>query len=94
MGLSYFENVGYFLRNCNGKTLRYDQACLQIITGEQISFWSQYEECEDCILLKTAELNQTGDIVIETFSPLRYLVQNEQGRSCNGMSIHVLCFCV
>ncbi|XP_013137858.1 PREDICTED: heparan-alpha-glucosaminide N-acetyltransferase-like [Papilio polytes] len=84
MGLSYFENVGYFLRNCNGKTLRYDQACLQIITNEQLSFWSQYEECEDCILLKTADLNHTGDVVIETFSPLRYLVQNEQGRSCNG----------
>ncbi|XP_013182542.1 PREDICTED: heparan-alpha-glucosaminide N-acetyltransferase-like [Papilio xuthus] len=84
MGLSYFENVGYFLRNCNGKTLRYDQACLQIVTNEQISFWSQYEECEDCILLKTADFNQTGDVVIETFSPLRYVVQNEQGRSCNG----------
>ncbi|CAK1590934.1 unnamed protein product [Parnassius mnemosyne] len=84
MGHNYFENVGYFLRTCNGTKLRYDQACLQISTTEKISFWSQYEECEDCILLKTADLYDNGVVVVETFSPLRYSVRNDRGQICNG----------
>ncbi|XP_073962435.1 heparan-alpha-glucosaminide N-acetyltransferase-like [Choristoneura fumiferana] len=84
MSLGKFENVGAFIRSCNGTTLRYDQACLQIITSEEISFWSQYEECEGCKLLKTVELPISGGIVLETLSPLRYAVKNGNGQICNG----------
>lgn len=89
MSLGKFENVGAFIRSCNGTTLRYDQACLQIITTEKISFWSQYEECEGCKLLKTAELPISGAIVLETLSPLRFAVQNGNGQICNGKFVKV-----
>ncbi|XP_041974872.1 heparan-alpha-glucosaminide N-acetyltransferase-like [Aricia agestis] len=81
---NHFQNVGSFIRGCNGTTLRHDQACLEIVTNEEISFWSQYEECEDCMLLETKKLSTTGSLVLETFSPLRYEVRNADGQICNG----------
>lgn len=84
MGLSSFTNIGYSFKNCNGIKLRYDQACLEILTDNKISFWSQYEECEDCIMLKRVDLYKPEEIVIETFSPLRYSLRSDQGEICNG----------
>ncbi|CAG9570896.1 unnamed protein product [Danaus chrysippus] len=82
--LGNFKNVGAFVRDCNGTTLKYDQACLEIITNEKITFWSQYEVCEDCMLLETKKLSSTGAVVIETESPLRYAIKNGNGLICNG----------
>ncbi|XP_045762205.1 heparan-alpha-glucosaminide N-acetyltransferase-like [Maniola jurtina] len=82
--LGNFENVGAFIRNCNGTKLKYDQACLEITTNENITFWSQYVECEDCMLLPTKNLPTSGAVVIETFSPLRYAIRNSSGEICNG----------
>ncbi|XP_038218278.1 heparan-alpha-glucosaminide N-acetyltransferase-like [Zerene cesonia] len=82
--LGQFENIGAFIRHCNGTKLRYDQACLEIITDENISFWSQYEECEDCMLLETVKLPKTGAVVLDTTSPLRYAIRNGVGEICNG----------
>ncbi|KAL4703761.1 hypothetical protein ACJJTC_017549 [Scirpophaga incertulas] len=79
-----FENVGAFLRKCNGTTLRYDQACLEILTKEKISFWSQYEECEGCMLLETANLPATGSVILDTLSPVEYAIRNGNGEICNG----------
>lgn len=84
MSFGSFENVGAFIRECNGKKLRYDQACLQIITDQELSFLSQYEECEGCILLETAKISKTSDIVLKTASPLRYAVRNGHGEICSG----------
>ncbi|XP_050671269.1 heparan-alpha-glucosaminide N-acetyltransferase-like [Leptidea sinapis] len=82
--LGQFENVGAFIRNCSAKTLRYDQACLELITDEPITFWSQYEECENCMLLETAKLSKTGNIILETISPLHYAIKSGNGEICNG----------
>ncbi|KAL0861306.1 hypothetical protein ABMA27_008865 [Loxostege sticticalis] len=79
-----FENVGAFIRHCNGTTLRYDQACLEIDTAEPITFWSQDEECEGCVLLKTARLPSTGSIVLSTLRPTRYAIRNGTAEICNG----------
>ncbi|XP_045513819.1 heparan-alpha-glucosaminide N-acetyltransferase-like [Pieris brassicae] len=80
--LGQFNNVG--VRNCNGTKLRYDQACLEIITDGPVTFWSQYEECEDCMLLETANLKKSGPVVLETISPIRYAIQSEDNEICNG----------
>lgn len=80
-----FENIGSFIRNCNGIKLKYDQACLEIVTNETVSFWSQYEECEDCMLLETEKIPFTKAIVLNTISPLRYAIRNRNGQICNGM---------
>lgn len=81
----YFQNVGSSIRECNSTTLRHDRACLQIITNDPVTFWSQYEECEGCILLNTANLLSTGEIELQTLSPLQYVVQNSTGHNiCNG----------
>lgn len=80
-----FENIGSFIRNCNGIKLKYDQACLEIVTNETISFWSQYEECEDCMLLETEKIPFTKAIVLNTISPLHYAIRNRNGQICNGM---------
>lgn len=82
--LRQFENVGAIRRDCDNVILRYDQACLQIITNESVTFWSQYEECEDCMLLETAKIPSTRRIVLETLSPLRYAIKNGNGEICNG----------
>lgn len=84
MSFGSFENVGSFIRDCNGSKLRYDQACLQIITNTDVSFWSQYEECEGCILLGTANISDTRSLVLGTGSPLNYKVTNGNGVICNG----------
>ncbi|KAM3961405.1 heparan-alpha-glucosaminide N-acetyltransferase [Aphomia sociella] len=80
----YFENIGAFIRDCNGTKLRYDQACLELITNEKISFWSQSEECQGCVLLETAKLPTTGAVVVHTLGPLQYAIKNGQGIICNG----------
>ncbi|XP_030034181.2 heparan-alpha-glucosaminide N-acetyltransferase [Manduca sexta] len=85
MAYSSFQNVGSFVRECNNAKLRYDQACLQIITNEDISFWSQYEECEGCMLLETARFGSTDAVVVSTTSPLKYSIRNGFGEICNGM---------
>ncbi|CAH0717685.1 unnamed protein product, partial [Brenthis ino] len=82
--LGNFENVGAFTPHCNGTRLRYDQACLEIITNETVSFWSQYQECEDCMLLETVKIQSTRGIVLDTISPLRYAIKNGNGEICNG----------
>ncbi|CAH2097531.1 unnamed protein product [Euphydryas editha] len=79
-----FENIGSFIRNCNGMKLKYDQACLEIITNETVTFWSQYEECEDCMLLETEKIPFTKAIILDTISPLRYAIKNRNGQICNG----------
>ncbi|XP_059055711.1 heparan-alpha-glucosaminide N-acetyltransferase-like [Achroia grisella] len=79
-----FENVGALIRDCNGTKLRHDQACLELITNEKISFWSQSEECQGCILLETHKLPSTGAVVLQTLSRLRYAIKNELGVICNG----------
>lgn len=84
MSVSYFQNMGSFIRDCNGTTLRYDQACLQIIAEEKISFLSQYDECEGCILQETAKPLGADAYVLSTLSPLHYAVRNENGQICNG----------
>ncbi|CAH0760197.1 unnamed protein product [Diatraea saccharalis] len=84
MSFVKFENVGAFVRDCNGTTLQYDKACLEIGTNETISFWSQYEECEGCVLLETKRLSSTGAIVLSTLSPVRYAIRNGNGQICNG----------
>lgn len=96
MSFIKFENVGAFIRHCNGTTLRYDQACLEIDTAEPITFWSQDEECEGCVLLKTARLPSTGSIVLSTLRPTRYAIRNGTAEICNGkyfiLVINFLCF--
>ncbi|KAJ0171377.1 hypothetical protein K1T71_012927 [Dendrolimus kikuchii] len=84
MALANFQNVGYIVPECNGTTLHFDQACLQIFTKKNITFWSQYEECEGCKLLQTVHLDKTDSIVVKTFSRLQYLVKSEYGEICNG----------
>lgn len=85
MSSKYFQNVGSFIRECNGTTLRHDRACLQIITDEPVTFWSQHEECEGCILLKTAELSTTDEVQLGTLSAVQYAVHNSTGQTiCNG----------
>ncbi|KAF9420505.1 hypothetical protein HW555_003255 [Spodoptera exigua] len=84
MPFDSFENVGSFVRDCNGSRLRFDQACLQLITNEDVSFWSQYEECEGCVLLGTANISATHSLVLGTGSPLNYEVRNGNGLICNG----------
>lgn len=80
----YFQNVGSFSRECNGTTLHYDQACLQIIAEEEITFLSQYDECEGCILLETKYPPISDEYVLGTLSPLHYAVRNGKGQICNG----------
>ncbi|XP_047540046.1 heparan-alpha-glucosaminide N-acetyltransferase-like [Vanessa atalanta] len=82
--LGNFENVGSFIRNCNGTTLKYDQACLEIKTNESVTFWSQYEECEDCMLLETARIPTSRAVILNTVSPLRYAIKNGNGVICSG----------
>ncbi|XP_048484368.1 heparan-alpha-glucosaminide N-acetyltransferase [Plutella xylostella] len=84
MSLGVYENVGYFIRECDGRRLRYDQACLQVITSEKVSFWSQYLECEGCALLETATFKNNTKLVFGTTSPLKYAVHNANGEICNG----------
>ncbi|CAG9124516.1 unnamed protein product [Plutella xylostella] len=84
MSLGVYENVGYFIRECDGRRLRYDQACLQVITSEKVSFWSQYLECEGCALLETATFKNNTKLVFSTTSPLKYAVHNANGEICNG----------
>lgn len=84
MPSKYFQNVGSFIRDCNDTTLRYDRACLQIITDVPVTFWSQYEECEGCILLETSKLTATDEVVLQTLSPLRYAIKNATHQICNG----------
>lgn len=92
--LRQFENVGAIRRDCDNIILRYDQACLQIITNESVTFWSQYEECEDCMLLETAKLPSTRRIVLETLSPLRYAIKNGNGEICNGTQFTQFFLCL
>lgn len=84
MSFGSFENVGSFIRDCNGTTLRYDQACLQIITDRKVSFWSQFEECEDCILLERAKIPETRALILETGSPIKYSVRKDDVEICHG----------
>ncbi|XP_060807203.1 heparan-alpha-glucosaminide N-acetyltransferase [Amyelois transitella] len=78
------QNIGAFIRKCNGTTLRYDQACLELITDEKVRFYSQYDECEGCKLLETITLPSTGAVVLGTTSPLHYAIKNDNGQICNG----------
>ncbi|XP_049880375.1 heparan-alpha-glucosaminide N-acetyltransferase-like [Pectinophora gossypiella] len=84
MSLGKFENVGAFVRDCRNGTLLYDEACLEVITSETVTFWSQYEECEGCKLVLTKTLETTGEIVLKTLSPVHYAVKNGNGQICNG----------
>ncbi|XP_026750425.1 heparan-alpha-glucosaminide N-acetyltransferase-like [Galleria mellonella] len=79
-----FANVGSLIRNCSGTSLRYEQACLELVTNEKISFWSQSEECQGCVLLETFKLPATGAVVVQTLNPLRYAIKNDHGVICNG----------
>lgn len=85
MSFGSFENVGSFIRDCGNKKLKYDEACLQVITDRPISFWSQYEECEGCILLQRANITSSHNFVIDTISPLRYTVKKDDNAEiCSG----------
>lgn len=85
MSFGSFENVGSFIRDCNGTALRYDQACLQIITEKEVSFWSQFEECEGCILLERPKIPETRSLILETGGPIKYAVRNDDGEICHGV---------
>lgn len=87
MPLGQFENVGVFLRDCNGTKLQYDRACLEVITSEQVTFWSQYEECQDCMLLEKKTFDSSASLVFRTLSPVHYSVtkfKDGKGPICNG----------
>lgn len=81
MAIGNFQNVG--VRDCNNTTLHFDQACLQIVTQKSVYFWSQYEECDGCMLLNTKNLTKTDSFVVKTLSPLLYSVRNDNGEICN-----------
>lgn len=90
MPLGQFENVGVFMRDCHGVTLRYDRACLEVVTNEEVTFWSQYDECQDCMLLDTKTFGSSGALVLRTLSPVHYSVtkfKDGKGPICNGMFI-------
>lgn len=82
--LGNYQNVGAFIRACDGTTLQYDQACLEIHTTEEVTFWRQYEECQNCELLPAATLNTTGETVLKTLSPVRYALRKGSDQICNG----------
>lgn len=88
-----FKNVGAFIRDCNGTTLHFDQACLEVHTTDEITLWSQNLECQDCVLLETAKFQSSGAVVLDTLSPLRYAVKNSTDQICNGLYTISL-FCV
>ncbi|GBP55981.1 Heparan-alpha-glucosaminide N-acetyltransferase [Eumeta japonica] len=70
---------------CATTTLRYDEACLHLLTNTPISFWSQYTECEGCVLQETVKAEVDKDIVIRTLWPLQYEIRDHDGsRICNG----------
>lgn len=79
-----FQNVGSFIRDCYGVDLRYDEACVQIISDTEISFWSQYDECEGCKLLPTEKTKGSDAYVFKTLSPVHYAIRNETAEICNG----------
>lgn len=98
MSFGSFENVGSFIRDCGNKKLKYDEACLQVITDRPISFWSQYEECEGCILLQRANITSSHNFVIDTISPLRYTVKKDDNAEiCSGQYENIIvthpCLC-
>lgn len=84
MSFGSFENIGSHIRDCDGKKLKYDQACLQINATSLVEFWSQSEECEGCVLLKTATVTDSSLVILDTRSPIRYAVKNDSGEICNG----------
>ncbi|XP_037874035.1 heparan-alpha-glucosaminide N-acetyltransferase [Bombyx mori] len=79
-----FQNVGSFIRECNGTTLRYDQACLSILTDEEVTLWSQYAECDGCKLLPTATFPKSDPIIVRTSDTLLYALKNSSGIICKG----------
>ncbi|XP_075985188.1 heparan-alpha-glucosaminide N-acetyltransferase-like [Anticarsia gemmatalis] len=87
MSFGSFENIGAFKRECNGTRLKFDQACL-LISGqsnhEPVLFSSQSEECEGCILRERGWIPESGEIVLNTTSPLRYAINNTNGQICSG----------
>ncbi|XP_026332744.1 heparan-alpha-glucosaminide N-acetyltransferase-like [Hyposmocoma kahamanoa] len=87
MPLGQFENVGVLMRDCEGVLLQHDSACLEVITTEKVTFWSQYEECQDCMLLAKKNISSSGSLVFRTLSPVHYSVTKyEDGKEpiCNG----------
>lgn len=99
MPLGQFENVGVLMRDCDGVLLQHDSACLEVITTEKVTFWSQYEECQDCMLLAKKNISSSGSLVFRTLSPVHYSVTKyEDGKEpiCNGtyalrVLLHLLC---
>lgn len=90
MPLGQFENVGVFMRDCYGEKLQYDRACLEVITNEEVTFWSQYDECQDCKLLSTKTFNTNVSLVLRTLSPVHYSVtkfKDGKGPICNGTCV-------
>lgn len=98
MSSSGFKNVGSFIRDCNGTTLRYDQACFEIISSEAVNFWSQTVDCIGCPLLRTAEVFSARQLIVQTLNPIRYAFKNSLGQICNGKwknpPIFVWMFCL
>lgn len=97
MPLGQFENVGVFMRDCHGVTLKYDRACLEVITSEEVTFWSQYEECQDCMLLNTKTFSTSGALVLRTLSPVHYSVtkfKDGKGPICNGTYVLRFVTCI
>lgn len=87
MPLGQFANIGVFNRDCNGAKLRFDRACLEVITNDTVTFWSQYEECQDCVLLDRKTFSSSGALVFRTLSPVQYSVtkfKDGKGPICNG----------
>lgn len=80
-----FRNIGSSERDCNNSTLHYDEACLKVVTDKEITFWSQYEECQGCRLLETTSVYREQEIKIKTFSALRYSIRDLNGQICNGI---------
>lgn len=91
MSFGKFENIGAFIRDCNNTLLRHDQACLLIDSSADVEFWSQTEECEGCILLKTADIPLKGAVVLDASSPLRYAVKYNNADLCKGNIVFVNC---
>ncbi|KAI5639277.1 heparan-alpha-glucosaminide N-acetyltransferase [Phthorimaea operculella] len=77
MGISTYEN-------CEETSLQYDQACLEVIASEFVTFWSNFEQCEGCRLLETAYVARSRALVVGTTSALRYALKNGTQQICNG----------
>lgn len=89
MVIEQFQNVGALARDCNDTRLRYDEACLTVISEEPVSFWSQYVDCEGCKLLEIAKIVSRSEIKLKTTSAVKYAITTSRGEICNGKFVYI-----